>query len=581
MATTKGKIRVTIVGSSQVAKDIKEIEMNVIAEGISVDMHTSMLLDMTNQAYLVKFLNINVTEDPIIPFVDHIRRFMPGSPQATVSVIGDVVGAPGFISDNLVDFSSLAIPRPAKSGELMMFNFAYHFYTLYYLRLTDQLHGPDRYDKAKQWLDILNQDYVSQAAFYRNGSFAMFKRGSGSVWLSAYCSRIYHAAIYPEWEHLLFIDPEIIRQSMHFVLHHQERDGSFIESHHMPINATVNTHRFTPVALTAHVLIAMCKVTTGLGHVGLEAANAKKMAIRYLESELPRLQSPYEIAITSYALLESQSVESKVGLDLLERHKRVAEGMIYWSSHAVDPPKVVYQSQRPFIQHREPDLTDAEAIEATAYALMVYTRFNGLITDQIVRWLNFMRLHRDGFVSTYDTIVALEALIDYSYRTHVRSITAMNFTFEPSSQPEKFFQVEVNSDNLAHQVSMPIMPKVWGHVTVSAKGAGYAILQLHTRYNVDKKHQLLTPPVKSFELDVSLMASGRNKSLLHIRSCGKWLLTDRHPTSGLAVMAIDLPTGYLQYKPVIDELVNNGRTPLLRHARVLPKSAVFMFDYVS
>lgn len=49
-----GKIRVTIVGSSQVGKDTKEIEMNVIADGVAVDVHTSLLLDMTSQAYLVK-----------------------------------------------------------------------------------------------------------------------------------------------------------------------------------------------------------------------------------------------------------------------------------------------------------------------------------------------------------------------------------------------------------------------------------------------------------------------------------------------------------------------------------------------
>lgn len=53
----------------------------------------------------------------------------------------------------------------------------------------------------------------------------------------------------------------------------------------------------------------------------------------------------------------------QVGFDMLERYKRVAEGMVYWSRHPIDPPQIIYQSQRPFIQHREPDLNDAEAIE--------------------------------------------------------------------------------------------------------------------------------------------------------------------------------------------------------------------------
>lgn len=533
------------------------------------------------QAYLVKFLNINVTEDPVIPFVDHIQRFVSGSPEATVSLIGDVVGAPGFLEDKLVDFSSMGISRPAKSGELMMFNFAYHFYTVLYLRLTDQLRGEDRLEQTKQWLDILNQDYVSQVTFFRNGSFSMFKRSPGSVWLSAYCAKVYHEAIYAEWEHLLYIDSEIIRKAVHFVLHHQQADGSFIESQHMPRNMSTNTHRFTPVALTSHVLITLCKVTTGLGKVGIEVANAKKSAVQYLEHMLPNIMSPYEIAITTFALYEARSVESKVGFDLLERHKRTVEGMVYWSSQPMEAPRVIYQSQRPFIQHRSPSLTDAEAVEGTAYALMVYIRFGGLIQDQIVKWLNFMRLHSDGFISTYDTIVAMEALIDFSFRTHVRSITNMNFLLEPSSQPEKFMNADLNSDNLAHQVTLPIVPKVWGHVTISAKGSGYSIVQLHTKYNVNKKPQLLQPPVKAFELNVHVSASGRNKSMVHFRSCGRWLLSHEQPISGIAMMEIDLPTGYLQYKPVIDQLVDSGSVPRLRRARVLPKSAVFMFDYVS
>lgn len=57
--------------------------------------------------------------------------------------------------------------------------------------------------------------------FFRNGSFAEHKRGRGSVWLSAYCARVYHEAIYAEWDYMLFIDPNIIKQAMHFVLHHQ------------------------------------------------------------------------------------------------------------------------------------------------------------------------------------------------------------------------------------------------------------------------------------------------------------------------------------------------------------------------
>jgi hypothetical protein len=255
--------------------------------------------------------------------------------------------------------------------------------------------------------------------------------------------------------------------------------------------------------------------------------------------------------------------------------------MMYWSEASIGPATIVYQSQRPYIQHRLPHKNDAEAVEATAYALMVYTRFGGLMTENIVRWLNFMRLHFEGFVSTYDTIVALEALIDFSFRTHVRSLSEMKLIVEPSSQPEKLATLQVTPDNLAQQHILPIVPNVWGHISVTAKGSGFAVLQLHTKYNVDRDFLLIQPPVKAFDLEVHQSVSGRNKSVINFRSCGKWLLSREQLTSGVAVMEIDIPTGYLQYKPVIDRYLDMGTVPRLRRARVLHKSAVFMFDYLT
>ena len=38
-----------------------------------------------------------------------------------------------------------------------------------------------------------------------------------------------------------------------------------------------------------------------------------------------------------------------------------------------------------------------------------------IIQDQITDWLNTMRMGDGGFIATVDTIVALEALVTYSY----------------------------------------------------------------------------------------------------------------------------------------------------------------------
>lgn len=254
--------------------------------------------------------------------------------------------------------------------------------------------------------------------------------------------------------------------------------------------------------------------------------------------------------------------------------------------------------QRTFIQPRHPAANQSLAVEATGYALMVYMKYGGLIVDQIVHWLNYMRLHDEGFISPYDTIVALEALIEYSFRTHVRTITKMNIEIESSSNPGFVEKIEINQYNLAKKKLHRILPNVWGHVQVNAKGAGLAIVQLNTEFNVDKEFLLLQPPVKAFDLEVVAQYSGRNKSIVDIESCARWALNGAvsqspllaasqrrqygsRPTSGVAVMELTLPTGYLQYKPIIDSYLQSGLNPRLKQARVLPRSAVFMFDYVS
>ncbi|RWS20165.1 CD109 antigen-like protein, partial [Leptotrombidium deliense] len=274
VARTTGKIIVEITGRTQVDKETKKIPFNVVADGASVNVHTSFLLDMTSQALLLKYININVTDDPIIPY-QFYRRFVYGSPQAMFTVIGDVVGVPDFDEENIVTYSSLSIARPAKSGELFMFNFAYHYFTLNYLRLTNQLNAKS----TRKWLQLLNQDYVYQITYFKDGAFTMFQR-EGSVWLSAYCARIYYMAQYPEWENDLFIDPTIIEQAIKYVLKYQNPAFGYFEEP----EKNASYYRYTPIALTAHVLITLSRIGSLPGNVGVEISNAKKLAVTYLES---------------------------------------------------------------------------------------------------------------------------------------------------------------------------------------------------------------------------------------------------------------------------------------------------------
>lgn len=86
--------------------------------------------------------------------------------------------------------------------------------------------------------------------------------------------------------------------------------------------------------------------------------------------------------------------------------------------------RVRYEFNRPFLEAKEYQDNDALAVEATGYALLsIFMMEGGGITftqEKIVQWLNTMRLGDGGFISTVDTIVALQALVLYSYHSRIK-----------------------------------------------------------------------------------------------------------------------------------------------------------------
>ena len=112
--------------------------------------------------------------------------------------------------------------------------------------------------------------------------------------------------------------------------------------------------------------------------------------------------------------MQSRSAEADTAMSKLMALKRDEGSFVYWSRTKIQANRVRYEFNRPFMEAKDRQLNDALAVEATGYAfLSLYQLEAGGVTilqDEIVRWLNTMRLGVAGFISTVDTIVALEAL---------------------------------------------------------------------------------------------------------------------------------------------------------------------------
>ena len=84
-----------------------------------------------------------------------------------------------------------------------------------------------------------------------------------------------------------------------------------------------------------------------------------------------------------------------------------------------------------------------------------------------------------------------------------------------------------------------------------------------------------------FNLTIEERFSGRNKSEINITSCFAWTLTNEGNTSGMAMLIIDIPSGYIMLQPDANKIVKQKEVPQLKDADVLKEGkTIWYFDYI-
>lgn len=542
-------------------------------------------MDLSQGTHSIKYLDTNLTDTPIIP-LSPLRRYIFGSTKAIISVTGDVVG-PAFPSMPL-DTQNL-LHKPYGCAEQNMFNFAANMYTLLYLRLTGQRNST----LEKQAFLYLNIQYQRQLSYQNeDGSFRVFRFDNRpSVWLTAFCVRIFQKATFQEWELHLHIDRTILERAIGWLLKQQLKDGSFQETaiaYDRKMNESSKLHhdttRYRRIPLTAHVVIALSEVQGLRGDLSPSVATAKLSAAKYLEDMLDIVKTqedPYELAIVTYALTKVNAQYAETAFNELDKQMKEVTGMRYWGRKFLSGPKVTIENNRPYLLPRLPHEYDVSNVETTAYALLTYIRKAAVIRQEIVEWLNTNRLHTGGWGSTQDSIIALQALVDYATtRSRTRDITNIEIVVEAPSSPNFSKRLEVKGNNLARIQTFEI-PNAYGPVIIRASGAGVAIVQMDVHYNVDWEDFMIKPPLKAFSLDVKLQSYGRNNSHINYRACSQWTLLSESKSSGMAVLDLTLPTGYVILQQDLDKYVKSKNIRNLREARYEERKVYFYFDYVS
>lgn len=461
-----GDVEVKIYARTLIGRDQVTRILHVEADGLPQYRHQSILLDLSNRAYVFQYMHVNITKDPIIPY-DEDRYYIYGSNKATISVVGDVVG-PIFPTMPVNATSLLGLPMD--SAEQNMFSFAANMYTTLYMRLVNQRN----ITQEKDSFYYMNIGYQRQLSFMmQDGSFSLFRsdwnQSASSVWLTAYCARIFQEARFYEWENYLYIDPDVISQSVAWLLQHQTRDGAFYEITWLPdqkMNGSLNYEndliRHRNISLTAHVLITLETVKDLKGGLGAQVALAAANAVKWLERNMGLLKQggqPYEVAIVAYALLLAKASSAEEGFNILARMARRGDGLTYWGRNVVPLPPQKIENQKPFSLPRLPYAYDSENIETTAYALLVHVARQEVWTEPIVKWLNAQRLTDGGWASTQDTAWAMKALMDYTVRSRIRDVSALAVTVEATALPGQTKTLYVNNKNLARLQTIEVREK--------------------------------------------------------------------------------------------------------------------------
>ena len=156
-----GELTVVIELSTQITQVFQEVTINIAPEGSIFNVHTSVLLDLTNRANVLRFMNIIVDETPIIPYQVY-RRYVSGSARAHVTISGDVVG-PIFPGGDAVSlrgmFKNSNHGFYGFAGANGVFNLGLNTWQLHYLRLTNK--WTDNTATVKTAFEVMNIEHIS------------------------------------------------------------------------------------------------------------------------------------------------------------------------------------------------------------------------------------------------------------------------------------------------------------------------------------------------------------------------------------------------------------------------------------
>uniref|UniRef100_A0A8C3S4Q0 Complement C4 gamma chain n=1 Tax=Chelydra serpentina TaxID=8475 RepID=A0A8C3S4Q0_CHESE len=318
------------------------------------------------------------------------------------------------------------IKVPTGCAEQTMVTMAPATYAIEYLDASEQWINfkPERKEEAH---NMIEQGYTRLLEFQKeDGSYGAFKTTPSSTWLTAFIAKVLTRC-----RKYISVEDRYIHKAVSYLLGQQQADGSFRDPHPVMDRlmqggvGKAEEH----LALTAFITIAMQEA---MGAFNDSKSSEVVRTVAYVHGQLSPQLNFYSVAISAYALalVKDSSSEAKWAEQILREISTLdaATQQRYWGNGK-----------------------DAVSIEATAYALLQTLLQKDIkYAEPIATWLTEKRTYGGGYCSTQDTVVALEALSQYSIQTIESDPTILNLALNLPGRHKKHY-FNLNSNNIQIQ----------------------------------------------------------------------------------------------------------------------------------
>ncbi|ESP05271.1 hypothetical protein LOTGIDRAFT_227923 [Lottia gigantea] len=440
---------------------------------------------------------------------DHVRD----SARGFVSLIGDLMGPSLNSATDL-------LKKPYGCGEQNMINFAPNVFIMTYTKASGQMDSLD-----KRAMERFIVDGYQRELRYRHGdgSYSAFGESddSGSTWLTAFVAKCFHKAA-----DFVYIDKAITDSAFRWLRNHRVIDGCITSRGRVLHTEMKGGIAGSDGLLSAYVYTAMLESSV------LPTDGFILRGATCFKNRPPN--SSYALAMYTYfaALYKPGFTWHKELVKKLEAAAIKRDNMMYWTKDSVTDEN----NLKTTIPYRRPNAQD---IETTAYALLAYQadpvpKYTKMI--KIVRWLTEQQNSNGGFISTQDTIVALQALSGYA-ALMFKGSPSQNVFIDTFDYAKTF---DINQTNALVQLTTPIIAFPTS-ITVMAKGKGCSVLQATVRYNMIEERE----PVEPFYLNVEVQSPIFKPNVCKRRGlkiCSSYL--GERNASNMAVIVVKMPTGW-------------------------------------